>query len=81
MKTKQFNTVAKYMLNADKDDAIWYCGFLLLQMTEKQLDKLYDLLKDRFPEEVKTYNNVTVKQITLPSGIGINNPYETKVKF
>lgn len=73
MKASDFKRLCELVKDADKKDPIWYAGYLLLDLTEKQVNKLVDVLQHNV-----SCINFTVgdsffrrQKIKTPSGIEI----------
>lgn len=74
MTTTQFNATFKHLSGETGkhylEDTLQYCGYWFMQLTERQHDKVVDLLKT-MGYEIKhnDYNNT--KWIYLPNGLGL----------
>lgn len=66
MKRTQFERFKSAILTAPKDDPIWWCGYLFIDLTEKQFATTKALLYSRADDF-----EITDEQITLPSGLGL----------
>ena len=45
MRNRDFTSLCEYVKNADKNDPIWYAGYLWIDLTEKQIDKIVGIIK------------------------------------
>lgn len=69
MKKKDFARFLEELEKADSKDPIWYCGYLFLDLTPKQVEKVQDAL---LPKLGFKYSPQTQHyEIVLPNGLGL----------
>lgn len=71
MRNRDFNSLCEYVKNADKNDAIWYAGYLWIDLTEKQIDKIIRIVDSGSACFKRTIHSVILDRDVLvtPSGM------------
>lgn len=71
MRNRDFTYLCERVKDADKNDPIWYAGYLWIDLTEKQIDKIVDLIKVGKNSISRTVGNVVFerKVVETPSGM------------
>lgn len=70
MKNSTFKLFKETIAKADTTDPIWYCGYLWIDLTQKQAIEIVSILEKRhFPMRWNERMNWT--EIVIPSGMGI----------
>lgn len=64
MRTGDFNRFMEYLVDADVKDPVWWAGYMWIDLTERQIKRVTELLKAKEFEQENGY-------VILPSGIGI----------
>lgn len=62
MRNRDFNSLCEYVKNADKNDPIWYAGYLWIDLTEKQIDKIVDIIQVGKTSICRTVGNVAFER-------------------
>lgn len=65
MTLQQFKNFRSYLIDADKQDDVWWAGYAFLALTEKQCKEVYKIL------EAKGFDKKEDGTILMPSGLGI----------
>ena len=65
MRAKEFKAFEQVITTAEKNDAIWWAGYLWIELTEKQFASVYKILNARGFEHNED------GCVMLPSGLGI----------
>lgn len=69
MKSMDFKRFKMSVESADVNDSIWYMGFLWLQLTRKQCNKIVDVLKNN--NNCRLFIEDGYEKIRVPSGLVI----------
>ena len=85
MKNRDFTSLCEYVKNADKNDPIWYAGYLWIDLTEKQIDKIIGIADSEKACFKRTIHSVLFDREVLvtPSGMELYGNHDkvfTKIK-
>lgn len=70
MKTQEYKNFRNYVSTATEDDPIWWAGYLWINLTEKQLITILDVLKNKdFIKETTNFRGQL--GLEIPSGLHI----------
>lgn len=76
MKRDRFKNMMEVIRSCDDTDPIWWSGYLFIDLTEKQIKKVYSVCAARFGE---VQNSTTGEySVALPSGIDIIKRWDTE---
>ena len=72
MKSNKFKQLIKHVSTCERNDDIWWCGWVFMNLTERQMSQLYTALLARTDFEETTFNGRC--GIEIPSGLFLINP-------
>lgn len=72
MKSNEFKQLVKHVETCKRDDPLWWCGMVFVNLTERQMRQLYSAMLSRPDFKETTFNGKC--GIITPSGMFFVNP-------
>lgn len=72
MKSNEFKQLIKHVSTCERNDDIWWLGWVFINLTERQARQLYMTLLEREDFEETSYHGKC--GIEIPSGLFLINP-------